>query len=183
MWRQARSIGTWAMLLVAATITISVSARCVQAQEEKKDYLTDAEGDRIRDAVTPAERMKLFVTFADDRLKKFQYELTRTVPEGRRAEILNGLLNAYAGCIDDAADQIEVAREKQVDIRASLKVMQSKGKEFLEALQKINQSAGPEYDIYKDTLQDAIEGTQDALTDVDKALKELNTAPVRRKPS
>ena len=104
------------------------------------------------------------------------------MPEGRRAEILNGLLNAYAGCIDDAADQIEVAREKQVDIRASLKIMQSKGKEFLEALQKINQG-GPEYDIYKDTLQDAIEGTQDALTDVDKALKELNTAPVRRKPS
>jgi hypothetical protein len=180
MGRQARRLGIWTILVVAATVTLS--ARCVQAQEEKKDYLTDAEGDRIRDAVTPPERMKLFVEFAGDRLKKFQYELTRTVPEGRRAEILNGLLNAYAGCIDDAADQIEVAREKQVDIRASLKVMQTKGKEFLEALQKINQG-GPEYDTYKDTLQDAIEGTQDALTDVDKALKELNTAPVRRKPS
>ena len=182
MWQQARSLRFWTMLLVAAGVTVTLSARCVQAQEEKKDYLTDAEGDRIRDAVTPPERMKLFVEFAGDRLKKFQYELTRTVPEGRRSEILNGLLNAYAGCIDDAADQIEVAREKQVDIRASLKVMQTKGKEFLEALQKINQG-GPEYDIYKDTLQDAIEGTQDALSDVDKALKELNPAPVRRKPS
>jgi hypothetical protein len=182
MWRQARRLGIWTTLLVAATATMSLSARCVQAQEEKKDYLTDAEGDRVRDAVTPPERMKLFVEFAGDRLKKFQYELTRTVPEGRRAEILNGLLNAYAGCIDDAADQIEVAREKQVDIRGSLKMMQSKGKEFLEALQKINQG-GPEYDTYKDTLQDAIEGTQDALSDVDKALKELNPAPVRRKPS
>ena len=182
MWRRVRSSGIWTMLLVAATVMMSVSARCVQAQEEKKDYLTDAEGDRIRDAVTPPERMKLFVEFAGDRLKKFQYELTRTVPEGRRAEILNGLLNAYAGCVDDAADQIEVAREKQVDIRASLKIMQTKGKEYLEALQKINQG-GPEYETYKDTLQDAIEGTQDALSDVDKALKELNTAPVRRKPS
>jgi hypothetical protein len=179
MLRQVRRLAIWMMLLMGATV---VFARGVQARQEKKDYLTDAEGDRIRDAVTPPERMKLFVTFADDRLKKFQYELTRNVPEGRRAEILNGLLNAYAGCIDDAADQIEVAREKQVDIRAALKSMQSKGKEFLEALQKINQG-GPEYDIYKDTLQDAIEGTQDALADVDKALKELNTAPVRRKPS
>jgi chromosome segregation ATPase len=179
MLRQGWRWATWIMLLVAAT---AVCARSVRAQQEKKDYLTDTEGDRIRDAVTPPERMKLFVSFADDRLKKFQYELTRSVPEGRRAEILNGLLNAYAGCIDDAADQIEVAREKQVDIRAALKNMQSKGKEFLEALQKINQG-GPEYDTYKDTLQDAIEGTQDALSDVDKALKELNTAPVRRKPS
>src|SRR6202046_5978729 len=182
MWRQVRRLGIWTTLLMAATGTVSVSARCVRAQQEKKDYLTDAEGDRIRDAVTPPERMKLFVTFADERLKKFQYELTRTMPEGRRAEILNGLLNAYAGCIDDAADQIEVAREKQVDIRVALKNMQSKGKEFLEALQKINQG-GPEYDIYKDTLQDAIEGTQDALSDVDKGIKDLNTAPVRRKPS
>src|SRR5579863_2878281 len=182
MWRWERSFGFWTMLLTAALLIISLSARGVQAQEEKKDYLTDAEGDRIRDAVTPPERMKLFVTFADDRLKKFQYELTRTVPEGRRAEILNGLLNAYAGCIDDAADQIEVAREKQVDIRAALKVMQSKGKEYLEAPQKINEG-GPEYETYKDTLQDAIEGTQDALSDVEKALKELNPAPVRRKPS
>jgi len=179
MLRQTRNLGIWTMLLLAATV---VCARNVHAQEAKKDYLTDAEGDRIRDAVTPPERMKLFVIFADDRLKKFQYELTRTAPEGRRAEILNGLLNAYAGCIDDAADQIEVAREKQIDIRAALKNMQVKGKEFLEALQKINQG-GPEYDTYKDTLQDAIEGTQDALTDVDKALKELNPAPVRRKPS
>ncbi|HXN26949.1 MAG TPA: hypothetical protein VN902_07505 [Candidatus Acidoferrales bacterium] len=179
MGRRVRRLASWMMLLMVAA---AVSARGVQAQQEKKDYLTDAEGDRIRDAVTPPERMKLFVIFADDRLKKFQYELTRTMPEGRRAEILNGLLNAYAGCIDDAADQIEVAREKQVDIRVALKNMQSKGKEFLEALQKINQG-GPEYDIYKDTLQDAIEGTQDALSDVDKALKELNTAPVRRKPS
>jgi chromosome segregation ATPase len=179
MWRRVRRLASWVMMLMLAT---AVSARGVQAQQEKKDYLTDAEGDRIRDAVTPPERMKLFVIFADDRLKKFQYELTRTAPEGRRAEILNGLLNAYAGCIDDAADQIEVAREKQVDIRAALKNMQSKSKEFLEALQKINQG-GAEYDIYKETLQDAIEGTQDALSDVDKALKELNTAPVRRKPS
>ena len=172
----------WTMLLVAAMTTVALRRVASKRKKEKKDYLTDAEGDRIRDAVTPPERMKLFVEFAGDRLKKFQYELTRTVPEGRRAEILNGLLNAYAGCIDDAADQIEVAREKQVDIRASLKIMQTKGKEFLEALQKINEG-GPEYDTYKDTLQDAIEGTQDALTDVDKALKELNTAPVRRKPS
>ncbi|MFZ3214958.1 MAG: hypothetical protein WA192_02760 [Candidatus Acidiferrales bacterium] len=170
-----------AALLLLGTVA-ALAPRAARAQEEKKDYLTDSEGDRIRDAVTPPDRMKLFVSFADDRLKKFQYELTRTVPEGRRSEILNGLLNAYQACMDDATDQIEIAREKQVDIRSALKSMQSKSKEFLEILQKINQG-GPEYDTYKDTLGDAIEGTQDDLSDVDKALKELNPAPMRRKPS
>jgi hypothetical protein len=167
-----------AVLTPAATIAVPRAA----AQQEKKDYLTDSEADKIRDAMLPPDRIKLFVSFADDRLKKFQYELARTAPEGRRAEILNSLLNAYSGCMDDAADQIALAREKQIDIRGPLKMMQSKGKEFLETLQKLDKG-GPEYDIYKETLQDAIEGTKDALADADAAAKELTPAPVRRKPS
>jgi hypothetical protein len=169
-------------ILAAALLAGSVRAASLRPQEEKKDYLTDSEADRIRDAAIP-DRLKLFVSFADDRLRKFQYELARTTPEGRRSEILNGLLNAYAGCIDDAADQIDLAEEKQVDIRAALKTMQSKGKEFLDTLQKMNDKPGPEYDSYKETLEDAIEGTKDALSDADKAAKELTPAPVRRKPS
>lgn len=152
------------------------------SQDPQKDYLSETEADKIRDAVTPPERIKLYISFADDRLKKFQYELTRTVPEGRRAEILNGLLNAYVGCMDDAADQIGLAREKQIDIRGQLKLIESKSKEFLVVLEKLDKG-GPEYDTYRDTLQDAIEGTKDALSDADKASKELTPLPVRRKPS
>ncbi|MGC2290602.1 MAG: hypothetical protein WA450_01600, partial [Candidatus Acidiferrales bacterium] len=76
------------------------SARTRSAQDPQKDYLTETEADKIRDAVTPPERIKLYISFADDRLKKFQYELTRKTPEGRRGEILNGLLNDYIGCMD-----------------------------------------------------------------------------------
>ena len=84
--------------------------------------------------------------------------------------------------IYDAADQIGLAREKQIDIRGQLKLIESKGKEFLAVLEKIDKG-GPEYGTYKDTLQDAIEGTKDALSDADKASKELTPVPVRRKPS
>jgi hypothetical protein len=170
---------TMLCVLLAAPLA---AARARSPQDPQKDYLTDAEADKIRDAVTPPERIKLYISFADDRLKKFQYELTRTRPEGRRAEILNGLLNDYVGCMDDAADQIEVARDKQIDIRGQLKLIESKGKEFLEILQKIDHG-GPELDTYKDTLQDAIEGTQDAISDANAASKELTPVPVRRKPS
>jgi hypothetical protein len=96
--------------------------------------------------------------------------------------MLNSLMNAYVGCVDDAADQIGLAREKQADIRGALKTFKSKGKDFLATLQKIG-SDDPEFDSYKDTLEDAIEGTKDALTDIDDAEKELSPAPVRRKPS
>jgi hypothetical protein len=173
------------VLMLSAVVIFggdAAHASSFDPQQPKKDYLTDSEADKIRDAMLPPERIKLFVSFAEDRLKKFQYELARATPEGRRAEILNSLLNAYSGCMDDAADQIALAQEKQIDIHGPLKTMQSKGKEFLETLNKLTEG-GPEYDTYKETLQDAIEGTKDALADADKASKELTPAPVRRKPS
>lgn len=152
------------------------------AAQGRKDYLTEAEADKIRDADTPALRIKIYIGFAEDRLKKFDYELHRSVPEARRAEILNALLNGYSGCVDDAADQLDVAKEKQMDIRDALKMMKSKDKDFLATLQKYEKD-GPELDTYRETLEDAIEGTMDALTDIDDAEKEATPGPVRRKPS
>jgi len=146
---------------------------------QKKDYLTDEEADKVRDAGTPSERIKLYVSFADDKLKKFEYEVHRTTQERRRGEILNGLLNAYAGCVDDGADQIALAREKQSDIHDALKLADSKEKEFLETLEKYDKDS-PDLETYRDTLEDAIEGTKDAISDAEDAQKEMTPGPVRR---
>lgn len=167
---------------VALLFSTVAVAHASPAAQEKKDYLSAREADKIRDAYTSSERIKLFLAFADDRVKKFQYEIARTTPERRRGEILNGLLNGYAGCIDDAADQIEIGEEKQEDIRKALKEFASKGKVFLAYLQTIGKKSA-DYDSYQDTLDDAVEGTKEALSDVNKALKEAPPAPVRRKPS
>jgi hypothetical protein len=174
-----KSIATFGVLIALGG---SPAARLPQPLPPQKDYLSQSEADKIRDAETVSERIKLYLSFADDRLKKFEYEVHRTVQERRREEILNSLLNAYSGCVDDAADQIDVAKEKQVDIRDALKTMRSKDKEFLDTLQKYEKE-GPELDTYKDTLDDAIEGTKDALSDIDDAEKEATPGPVRRKPS
>ena len=172
------------ILCIGWMLTPAVTAAgALSLPQEKKDYLTDSEADRIREANNPSDRIKLYLSYADDRLKKFQYELTRTTPERRRGEILNALLNAYSGCVDDGADQIADAKEKQVDIHASLKLLESKGKDFLDQLQKIDQAAGPEFESYKDNLEDAIQATKDAVSDAKTAQKEMLPAPVRRKPS
>ena len=75
----------------------------------QKDYLTAVEADKIRDAETTNERIKLFLSFADDRVKKFQYEIEHP-SANRHADMLNSLLNAYVGCVDDAADRSEERR-------------------------------------------------------------------------
>jgi hypothetical protein len=162
---------------LAAAMLISAAS----AQEERKDYLTDAEGDQIRDARLPVDRIPLFVKFANARLKQFQYDLDHKKTENRRAENLNGLLNAYASCVDDAADQVEIAIEMGQDARSAVKGFQAQAKAFLDILQKLKQD-GPELDTYSDTLDDAIDATQDALTDLEKASKQSSQPPIRRKP-
>ena len=168
------------LALLALVGVRSVCARPRPQDFTPKDYLSDDEADKIRDADTPDARIKLYVAFAEDRLKKFDYELKRTVPEARRSEVLNALLNGYAGCVDDAADQIQVAQDKQMDIRDGLKLMDTKEKEFLDTLEKWDKGA-PDLDDYRDTLEDAIDGTKDAISDAEAAEKTALPAPVRRK--
>jgi hypothetical protein len=169
------------LIVLASLVLAGLAATCkASPQPQVKDYLSEEESNKIRDADTPAKRIKLYVSFADDRLKKFDYELNRPTPQRRRAEILNVLLNGYTGCMDDGSDQIDVAREKQMDIHESLKLMETKYKEFLAQLEKYDAGA-PDLDMYKDTLEDAIEGTKDALSEVAEALKEMLPPPVRRK--
>lgn len=166
-------------LLVASVFLAGPGSRAAQ---EKKDYLSPTEADKIRDAETPSQRIKLFLSFAADRLKKFQYEFGRPAGEQRRRpERLNGLLNAYTGCLDDAVELLELAIDKQQDVREGIKEMQAKGKEFLVYLEGLSKN-GPELDSYKSNLDDAIEATRDALKDAEKATKEIAPPPVRRKP-
>jgi hypothetical protein len=154
-------------------------ASLVHAQAVQKDYLSNLEADKIRDAETPNERIKLYLQFADDRLKKFQYELDHP-SQTRHAEMLNYLMNSYIGCVDDASDLIQEGIEKQQNIRAGVDLMSAKAKEFLETLKKISTDA-KEIEIYKFNLDDAISGTQDAINDAEKAKKNVAPAPTRRK--
>jgi hypothetical protein len=145
----------------------------------QKDYLSALESDKIRDAETTNERIKLFLTFADDRLKKFQYELQHP-SSNKHPEMLNALMNAYIGCVDDAADLVNLGVQKQENIRPGIDLMAGRTKEFLAILEKLS-ADGTELDIYKDNLDDAIEGTRDAMNDAEKAKKAVAPPPVRRK--
>ncbi|HTZ75117.1 MAG TPA: hypothetical protein VMB47_14435 [Candidatus Aquilonibacter sp.] len=151
------------------------------AQDEQRDYLSEDEAAKIRDDQTAAGRIKLYLSFAQDRLDKFEYELNRPEHEAQYDDILNNLMNGYVGCVDDAADQIDVAQEKQEDVRGAVKEMKDKDTAFLAKLQKFDQASGPDFDAYRYTLEDAIEGTKEAINDATDAEKTLLPGPVRRK--
>jgi hypothetical protein len=162
--------------LCLLVVTLALLPAPLAAQ---KDYLSALEADKIRDAENTTERIKLFVGFADDRLKKFQYELEHP-SSNKHSEMLNALMNAYVGCVDDAADLVQLGIQKQENIRTAIDLMASKTKEFLEILEKLS-STTTESDVYKDNLDDAVEGTRDAMNDAEKAKKAVAPPPVRRK--
>jgi hypothetical protein len=155
-------------------------ARTAAARPQLHDYLSPEEASKIRNSPDPGDRIKLYMSFAEDRLDKFNYELNRTAPERDRSDVLNGLLHAYEGCMDDASDEIDDARRTQSDIKEALKLMDAKGKSFLSRLQKYSKT-GRYLSDYSDTLQDAIDSTNDALSDVADARKNMLPAVVRRK--
>jgi hypothetical protein len=167
-------------VVIAACMALGVSHVANAGWQQQKDYLTSVEADKIRDAENDNnERIRLFLMFAEDRLKKFQYELDHP-STNRHADMLNSLLNAYVGCVDDAADLIQLGIEKQDNIRKGVELMSVRTKEFLVILEKLS-AEGAERELYKDNLDDAIEGTRDALNDAEKAKKKVAPPPVRRK--
>jgi hypothetical protein len=170
-------------LLILSLVFTAVPARSAGAAPQKKEYLSESEADKIREAGITGPRIVLFTKFASDRIKKIQYEFAHTDPtDQKRTERLNSLINGYTGCIDDAADLIGIGIEKQQDIREGVKALQAGIKDFLPYLQGLAVN-GPEHETYKENLEDAIEATQDAAMDAEKASKESSPSPVRRKPS
>ena len=161
---------------------LALSLLCgAPARAQKKDYLTDSEADKIRDADAPSERVKLLISFASDRLKKLQYELAHPGDTLHRADRLNNLINGYAGCVDDAAEWIDLAVEKQQDVHEGIKEMQARAPDFLASLKEIVDKQ-PENGAYKDNLDDAVDATTDAIKDAGEAAKENAPPPVRRRP-
>jgi len=146
-----------------------------------KDYLTTIEADKIRDAELPDLRIKLFIEFAQDRLTKFKYELGRGKPDRQRNVRLIALLDAYLGCIDDAAELVEIGRMRQHDIRKAIDELEKRSTEFITELETLHKAA-PENAVYKETLGDAILSTKEAHAEALKAKDEIAPPPVRRKP-
>lgn len=174
-WRESASAAALLAFLVPA-------APARVPPQRPQDYLTRSEADKVREAQFSDPRIKLFIGFAEDRLKKFQYELTRPGNDRGRAARLNALLDAYVGCMDDTAALLSIGRARQEDIRSGIREVLKKGKEFLKELEKLSES-GPDRETYKDYLEDAILATKEVLEEAEKADKEIAPPPVRRRPS
>lgn len=169
----------FSLLLAGSFLVAGLLLSAASARAQKKDYLTESEADKIRDSDTPNQRIKFFISFAGDRIKKLQYEMAHPGDSLHRADRVNGLINGYASCIDDAADLIELGVEKQQDIHDAIKEMEARAPEFLSYLKDL-QAKGGEAANYKDNLDDAVDATHDAIQTANESAPEVAPPPVRR---
>src|SRR5271154_4878331 len=120
------------MMLFASVAALLPDGQARAASPQKKEYLSDAEADQIRDAGFAGPRIVLYTEFAADRIKKLQYEFAHLDPaDKKRSERLNSLIDGYSGCLDDATDLVDLGVEKQQDIREGVKALQAHLKDFL----------------------------------------------------
>ena len=78
------------LLLLAAAVSAAPLART--AVPQKKEYLSETEATKIRDAGTTGPRIVLYATFAADRIKKLQYEFAHIDPAEIDAKTLHAWL-------------------------------------------------------------------------------------------
>ena len=141
-------------------------------EPQRKEYLTEEEQDLIREAaLDPVARIKLFLKFAADRWQKFQAALA--APETKdRSATLNDLLGAYTSCIDDMTDTFDLHLGRRVNLRKAIVAARAQLPAFLAQLEEFKKTDSPDANLVRDTLEDAILATQEAIEQVDKATKE-----------
>jgi hypothetical protein len=133
---------------------------CVVCLAQDRDFLTPNEIDQVREAQEPNARLVLYVKFARQRLDLVTQYLAKDKP-GRSVFIHNYLedYNHIIEAIDSASDDA-LRHHKDIDV-GTLAVINAE-KDFLEKLNKVQESNPHDLDRFKFLLEEAIDTTSDS---------------------
>lgn len=147
-------------LPVFAILTCSLLAGAVPALAQK-DFLTEDEIEKVREAQLPNDRLKLYALFARQRLDQLQRLLEKD-KKGRSGEVRE-LLEDYSSIIDAIDTVSDDALKRGVDITEGTVAVTTSEKRFLAQLQKIQDRNPPDLDLYGVALKEAMASTSDSM--------------------
>jgi hypothetical protein len=131
------------------------------ALSQQRDFLSADEVNQLRQAQEPNERLKLYNTFARQRMAQIR-KLMETEKPGRSA-LVHDLLDDYTKIIEatDAVADDALAHKKTIDV--GIAAVAATEKETLEQLNKIADAKPKDIARYDFVLKEAIETTEDSL--------------------
>lgn len=138
--------------------------------QQQRDFLSEAEGDQIRDAQEPNERLALYLKFARLRLELVKQAMA--VEKPGRSKLIHNNLEDYSRIIEALDAVIDDAVARKLDVAKGVGQVAEREKEFLAMLQEFSAKPVKDRRLFDFVLKDALEATQDSLEESQHDLKE-----------
>jgi hypothetical protein len=150
---------------------------------QDRDFLTPDEADQIREAQDPNDRLLLYVRFAKQRMDLLQQYLSKE--KAGRSIFIHNTLEDYTHIVEaiDTVSDDALLHKKPID-KGMIAVLSAE-KDFLDQLNKVQDSEPKDLDRYKFVLTQAIDTTSDSrelgLEDSNKRGAELAADDAKEK--
>jgi len=144
-WSLAAMVGLCAATLVCA---------------QDRDFLTANEVDQVREAQEPNQRLLLYLRFARQRMDLVEQYLANYKPG--RSIFVHNALEDYSHIIEEIDTVSDDALRRHVSIEKGMLAVVGAEKDFLDKLNKIQDSEPRDFARYKFVLDDAIQTTEDS---------------------
>ena len=154
-------------LLTMAAAVCLLAALPLAAQKEKREPLTEAQIDKIREAgIYPDERVALYTKFLDEHAETIK-ALTNRVHSAGRSRKLDDELQDFTALMDELGSNLDVYSERKADIRKGLKPLTEAAPRWLGILRAL--AGEPGFDLAR---KEAIESGEDLADQAKRLLSE-----------
>lgn len=164
-------------LFVAAFLVFGLSA------QEDRDFLTSNEVEQVREAQAPNDRLLLYVHFARQRMDLVSQYLAKDKPG--RSLFIHNALEDYTKIIEAIDSVADDALRHNHPIDQGMVAVLAAEREFLDKLNKIQETESRDSERYKFVLAEAIDTTADShdlsLEDSKKRGTELSAKDAKEK--
>ena len=153
---------------VAGAILLSLGAGAAVAQKERREPLTEAQVEKIREAgIYPNERLGLYAKFAGEHAERIKQLVGRVSSEGRTKR-LDDELQDYTSLVDELGSNLDQYGERKGDIRKALKTIAEDAPKWMAVLHGL--AGEPGFELSR---KEAIEATDDLIEQAKRLEAEL----------
>jgi hypothetical protein len=156
------------MRCFAAVLVCVLGTTLLPAQKEKREPLTGAQIEEIREAgIYPDDRVKLYIKFLDEHAEVIK-GLTKRSKSAARSRRLDDELQDLTALMDEFGSNLDVYSDRKADIRKSLKPLPEAVQRWLTILRAL--PGEPGFDLAR---KEAIESGEDLAEQSTRLLSEL----------